>query len=597
MKSITTLTWLLIFFAANPSNVFAQDEIFDSSVPTSKKAMLLVDIAVSDALDDPLIGTIFSALDMGGFGPPISFDDYKTIDRLTVFVGNPDIRNGESQFVARVTVKDEADLPKLVKQVFPFDAEESIEDGWTIMDIDRRWPEIIRYKGKTFEFGTSLFTYSASRSIASKDLIAEFSNLDKTSLARVVFDAKVFNSFVESIMRRENLEADAVYQMFEWGNFVNDSSIAIYGASLLKDVSTISLTVDSKSETLAKLAFNAATGKGSSVLSKIVVLNDFLKFHLRLPAEVLKQKGSPIGEILESVVDGMAIKQVGDRSTVSLAKPKDLGKTIVKLLAGVRSSGKEIQDMNAMLQVGLALHNYHDVYRKFPFTHPDFKEDARGISDDLSWRVKILPYCEWQNEYDKMDLSKGWDAEENQFVVAAAKEQFVLSRGSIICGIIPARPANKMATIVDGTSNTIMLIENPNAAMTSWSKPFDLKIDDAVKLVKGLKKGEFLWVTMFDGSVLRMPSMIDSGATEEQIRHLMDPRDGNVVDYSILQDAQRRLLPELNRGRSRIRRVRERDAEEPRAAVEFEAESIEETKEEVELEVRPKIRKEAIKRE
>ena len=133
--------------------------------------------------------------------------------------------------------------------------------------------------------------------------------------------------------------------------------------------------------------------------------------------------------------------------------------------------------------------------------------------------------------------------------------------------------------------------------MTSWSKPFDLKIDDAVKLVKGLKKGEFLWVTMFDGSVHRMPSMTDSGATEKQIRHLMDPRDGQIVDRSILQNAQRRLFPELNRGRGGRRRVRERDAEEPRAAVEFEAESIEETKEEVELENPPRVRKDPMKRE
>ena len=461
MKPITTFTWLLIFFAANPPNVFAQDEIFDSSVPTSKKAMLLVDIAVSDALDDPLIGTIFSALDMGGFGPPISFDDYKTIDRLTVFVGNPNMRNGESQFVARVTVKEESDLPKLVKRVFPFDAEESTEDGWTIMDIDRRWPEIVRYKGKTFEFGTNLFTYSASRSIASKDLIAEYSNLDKKALVRVVFDANVFNGFVKSIIEQEDLEADAVYQMFEWGNFVNDSSLAIYLAGLLKDVSTISLSVDSKSETLAKLAFNAATGKGSSVQSKIVVLNDFLKFHLRLPAKVLKQKGSPIGEILESLIEGIEIKQTTNGSIVSLAKPQNLGKTVAKMLAGVRASGNEIRDMNAMKEVGLALHNYHDVYRKFPFAHPLIKEDPRGISTDLSWRVKVLPFCEWQNEYDKMDLSKGWDEEENRFVIAAAKEQFVLSRGSMICGIITDRPSNRFATIIDGTSNTIMLIENP----------------------------------------------------------------------------------------------------------------------------------------
>lgn len=549
MKSLRLLLWLLVCSATNASCVLSQDDIFDSSVPTSKQAMLLVDIAVSDALEDPLIGALFGALDSTGFGPPIDFDDYKTIERLTVFVGNVDMRTGQAQFVARINVKNESDLPTLVKKVFPYDADERNEDGWTTLEIGRRWPEIVRYKGKSFEFGTSLFTYSSSRAIASKELIAQFSGMDKTALARVVFDAKVLDGFVESVMAQEDLESDAVYRMFERGQFINEASVAIYGASLLKEISTISLSIDAKSETLAKLTIKAKSGKESSVHSKAMVLHDFLKFHLQLPANVLKQKGSPIGELLESTVDGMSLGRTEESSIVSLARPKDLGLSIKKLMTGVQSSAKEVQDMNTMLQVGLALHNYHDVYRKFPFTHPDLKEDARGISEDLSWRVTILPYCEWQNEYDKMDLSKGWDSEANQFVIAAAKEQFVLSRGSMVCGIIPARPANQFRTILDGTSNTIMLIENPNAAMTAWSKPLDLKIDDAVKLVKELKKGEFLWVTMFDGSVHRMPSMIDSGATEEQIKHLMDPRDGNVVDTNILRDARRSLLPELPRRR------------------------------------------------
>ncbi|MDB4650868.1 hypothetical protein OAE37_03785, partial [Pirellulaceae bacterium] len=126
-------------------------------------------------------------------------------------------------------------------------------------------------------------------------------------------------------------------------------------------------------------------------------------------------------------------------------------------------------------------------------------------------------------------------------------------------------------TILDGTSNTIMLIENPNAAMTAWSKPLDLKIDDAVKLVKGVKKGDFLWVTMFDGSVLRMPSMMDSGATEEQIRHLMDPRDGNVINTDILQEARRSLLPGLPGRRYRERVETAKDAADFGASIPTEA--------------------------
>ena len=571
MKSLRLSLWLLVCLAANPIFAVAQDDIFDSSVPASKQAMLLVDIAVSDALSDPFIGPVFGVLDISNLGPPIELDDYKTIERLTVFVGNPDLRTGDSQFVSRIRFKDDTDVNAIVKKIFPIDADERTEDGWTVLDSGRRWPEIIRYKDRTFEFGTSLFTYSSSRAIASKELIAQFGRMDKVALARVVFDAKVLNGFVESLISQENLEADAVYQMFEWGNFINESSIAVYSATLLKEISTISLSIDPTSETLAKLSINAASGKESVVHSKAMVLYDFLKFHLQLPAKILKQKGGPLGDLLESTIEGMSISRIEGSSVVTLARPENLGKSIVKMMAGVQLGAKETQDRNTMMQVGLALHNYHDVYRKFPFAHPDVKEDARGINKDLSWRVKILPFCEWQNEYDRMDLSKGWDAEENQFVVAAAKKQFLLSRGSMVCGIIAARPSSQIRTILDGTSNTIMLIENPNAAMTAWSKPLDLKIDDAVKLVKGVKKGDFLWVTMFDGSVLRMPSMMDSGATEEQIRHLMDPRDGNVINTDILQEARRSLLPGLPGRRYRERVETAKDAADFGASIPTEA--------------------------
>ena len=194
--------------------------------------------------------------------------------------------------------------------------------------------------------------------------------MDKVALARVVFDAKVLNGFVESLISQENLEADAVYQMFEWGNFINESSIAVYSATLLKEISTISLSIDPTSETLAKLSINAASGKESVVHSKAMVLYDFLKFHLQLPAKILKQKGGPLGDLLESTIEGMSISRIEGSSVVTLARPENLGKSIVKMMAGVQLGAKETQDRNTMMQVGLALHNYHDVYRKFPFAHP-----------------------------------------------------------------------------------------------------------------------------------------------------------------------------------------------------------------------------------
>jgi prepilin-type N-terminal cleavage/methylation domain-containing protein/prepilin-type processing-associated H-X9-DG protein len=51
----------------------------------------------------------------------------------------------------------------------------------------------------------------------------------------------------------------------------------------------------------------------------------------------------------------------------------------------VREAASRSQCTNNMKQLGLAMHNYHDVYKKFP---------AEGVSSPLSWYIMILPYVE-----------------------------------------------------------------------------------------------------------------------------------------------------------------------------------------------------------
>ena len=70
--------------------------------------------------------------------------------------------------------------------------------------------------------------------------------------------------------------------------------------------------------------------------------------------------------------------------------------------------------------------------------------------------------------------------------------------------------------------------------MTPWTKPNDLTIDQAVKLVKAIRPGKFIWIAFYDGSVRKLPCLEKFGLTDEDIRNAFDPRDGN---YSKLIDA------------------------------------------------------------
>ncbi len=66
--------------------------------------------------------------------------------------------------------------------------------------------------------------------------------------------------------------------------------------------------------------------------------------------------------------------------------------------------------MNDLKQIGLAMHNYHDVNKHFPapvIMGPDGKTPH-------SWRVAILPYLDQQELYKQYNLNEPWDSPHNK---------------------------------------------------------------------------------------------------------------------------------------------------------------------------------------
>lgn len=71
-----------------------------------------------------------------------------------------------------------------------------------------------------------------------------------------------------------------------------------------------------------------------------------------------------------------------------------------------REAARRTQCKNNLKQLGLALHNYHDVHKMFP-PSVIFAPDANlsGPGDGRSWLFQLLPYFEQANLYNAADLS------------------------------------------------------------------------------------------------------------------------------------------------------------------------------------------------
>jgi len=71
-----------------------------------------------------------------------------------------------------------------------------------------------------------------------------------------------------------------------------------------------------------------------------------------------------------------------------------------------REAARRTQCRNNLKQIGLALHNYHDVYSTFPsafIVDADLGAGITGAQALMSWQTAILPYLDQANVYNSMD--------------------------------------------------------------------------------------------------------------------------------------------------------------------------------------------------
>lgn len=78
---------------------------------------------------------------------------------------------------------------------------------------------------------------------------------------------------------------------------------------------------------------------------------------------------------------------------------------LLPAIQSARESARKIQCKNNAKQIGIALLNYHDTYKRFPHSdalhiHTNNLNGQKGFN----WQVRILPYVEENNAFRQLDL-------------------------------------------------------------------------------------------------------------------------------------------------------------------------------------------------
>ena len=202
---------------------------------------------------------------------------------------------------------------------------------------------------------------------------------------------------------------------------------------------------------------------------------------------------------------------------------------ITKEAATRREAAMKAHSQNDLKQLALALHNFHDVNRTFPAAINVKRDDAE--TKPYSWRVAILPYMGEEELYNQYRFDEDWDSEDNLKVLKKmpaafrdpqAKEDATETPYLALIGpetVIGDEPV-QIRDILDGTSNTIMLVETKK--MVPWTKPEDIAYSAEVMLpeLKPVYEDGFQTV-LANGSVYLVPK-----DTDEKTWRAMTTRKG-----------------------------------------------------------------------
>ncbi len=305
----------------------------------------------------------------------------------------------------------------------------------------------------------------------------------------------------------------------------------VTGEAISNGMQWAALTIDTAPALQANVLIQSASESAAEQLKQLIT-KSLQQLAQLPPIQQAIPDAAQVVNVLQPEVKGNQVKihLTADANTLQLVL-----KPVTDAIAAARQAAQRSQSSNNLKQLALAMHNYYDVHKKFP---PAASYDAAG-KPLLSWRVHLLPYLEQKVLYDEFKLDEPWDSEHNKklasIVVPTFQDPLAHVKPGMTNYLVPigegtvfgGKETLTMKEIVDGTSNTLMIVAATPERAVPWTKPEDLPVTQADPK-KGLVDAQHPWfLTAFcDGSVRVIAASIDNGV----LWQLFNAQDRTPID-------------------------------------------------------------------
>ena len=245
--------------------------------------------------------------------------------------------------------------------------------------------------------------------------------------------------------------------------------------------------------------------------------------------DIAKTKGRLGGRGL--AIGGLVLNCVGMLCALLLIPMAMMSALLVPAVTSAREAARRAQCVNNLKQIGLAMHEFADKENHLPSPAILDKQGTRL----LSWRVQILPFLNEGALYNQFHLDEPWDSPHNIALLPRMPNVYACpsnppSRGQttyqVLVGphtLFEGPEGAEIASITDGTSNTLMVCEAVNAV--PWTKPDDIVVaPDVAPSGLGSKHPGGFNAVFADGSVRFLKTTI-----APSILRALITKDGNEV--------------------------------------------------------------------